>query len=261
MIKKIIIGGIAAVVILLVVVVLIVGLSLDGAIRRAVITYGPQLTKTDVKLDSVSLSLFSGSGTLKGFVIGNPQGFKTPSAMQVGTASLAVQPRSVFGPKVIIRSFNLQSPEITFETDLRTNNLSKLLANVEEATGTAGETPQKPKETNAGPGKKLEMDDFLITGGKVHVAITLPALGERSTTVALPEIHLTNLGTNADGITAAELTHRVLHIVEQEAAKAAASAIDDIRKNPGSLTRALGTNTSNTINQATKGLNDLLKKP
>jgi predicted oxidoreductase len=93
------------------------------------------------------------------------------------------------------------------------------------------------------------------------VAATLPAIGERSATVALPEIHLTDLGTNADGITAAELTQKVLRIVEQEAAKAASSAIDEIRKSPAALNRVLGTNTSSTINQATKGLNDLLKKP
>jgi len=248
-------------VLLLVAVVIFVSFSLDGAIRRAIVTYGPQLTKTDVKLDSASLSLFSGSATLKGFVLGNPPGFKSPFAMQVGTASLALQPRSVFGPKVIIRSFNLKSPEITFDTDLRNNNLSKILANVEETTGTAGETPQKPKETKAGPGKKLEVDDFLISGGKVHVAVTLPALGERSATVSLPEIHLTALGTNADGITAAELTSKVLRVVEQEAAKAASSAIEELRKNPAALTRGLGTNTSDAVNQATKGLNDFLKKP
>jgi hypothetical protein len=259
--KKIILIALAGIVVLVLVAVLIIGFSLDGIVRRAIITYGPQFTKVDVKLDSVSLSPLSGSGTLKGFVLGNPQGFKTPSAMQVGTASLALQPRSVFGQKVVIRSFVLQAPEITFETDLRNNNLSKILANVEETTGTTGTTQQKPKETTAGSGKKLEVDDFLISGGKIHVAATLPAVGERSATVPLPEIHLTDLGTNADGITAAELTQKVLRIVEQEAAKAASSAIDEIRKNPAALTRALGTNTSNTINQATKGLNDFLKKP
>jgi len=261
MIKKMILGALAAIVVLVLLAALILGLSLDSAVRRAVVTYGPQLTKTDVKLDSVSLSLLSGSGTLKGFVLGNPQGFKTASAMQVGTASLALQPRSILGPKVIIRAFKLQAPEISFETDLRNNNLSKILANVKEATGTDGETPQKPKETKAEGGKKLEVDDFLISGGKIHVAVILPAVGERSATVPLPEIHLTDLGTNADGITAAELTSKVLTIVEQEAAKAAAGEIEELRKNPAALSRALGTNTSNTINQATKGLNDLLKKP
>ena len=260
MIKKLIFGALAAIVVLLLGAVLVVGLSLDGIVRRAIVTYGPQFTKVDVKLDSVSLSPLSGSGTLKGFVLGNPQGFKTPSAIQVGTASLSVQPRSVFGQKVVIRSFSLQAPEITFETDLRQNNLSKILANVEQATGTTGATQQKPTETKTGPGKKLEVDDFLISGGKVHVAATIPALGERSATVPLPEIHLTDLGTNADGITGAELTQKVLRIIEQEAAKAASVAIEEIRKNPAALTGALGTNTSSTINQATKGLNDLLKK-
>lgn len=255
--KKILLFAFLGLIVVLVVTGLIIGFSLDSLVRKAILTFGPQVTKVDVKLDSVNLSLFSGSGTLKGFVLGNPQGFKTPSAIQVGTATLSLQPRSVLAPKVIIRTIDVQGPEVTFETDLRNNNLSKILSNIEGPSGTSPQPSQPAKES--APGKKLEVDDFRITGGKIHV--TLTALGEQSRTVALPEIHLTDLGTNADGITAAELTQRVLHVLEQEAAKAASSAINDLSKNPGALNKVLGTNTTDSINQATKGLNNLLKKP
>lgn len=257
--KKILLFVLLGLIVVLVVAGLIIGFSLDSLVRKAILTFGPQVTKVDVKLDSVNLSLFSGSGTLKGFVLGNPQGFKTPSAIQVGTATLSLQPRSVLAPKVIIRMIDVQGPEVTFETDLRNNNLSKILSNME---GPPSATPQPSQPTNESkPGKKLEVDDFRITGGKIHGVVTLPALGERSATLPLPEIHLTDLGTNADGITAAELTQKVLAIVEKEAAKAVGNAVDEWRKNPEALNRALGTNTSNTINEATKGLNNLLKKP
>src|SRR5439155_11459191 len=114
---------------------LAVRLFLDAAIKRGAETIGPKLTQTDVKLDAVSLSLLSGSGKIKGLVVGNPEGFKTPSAITVGTASLAVKPASLLSDKVLIQSINVQGPEITFETDLRANNLSKIRANLEAAGG------------------------------------------------------------------------------------------------------------------------------
>src|SRR5581483_5470374 len=124
--KKILVRLFIALVILIILGVVALSFFLDGAVKRGVETVGPMLTKVEVKLDSVNLSLLSGSGKLKGLFVGNPSGYKTPSAIQVGTASLALQPSSVLSSKIIVHSINLQAPEITFETDLKANNLSKI---------------------------------------------------------------------------------------------------------------------------------------
>ena len=107
-------------------------LFLDGAIKRGIETVGPRLAKVEIKLDSVSLSLLSGSGEIKRLLVGNPEGYKTPSAIAVGDASLSLQPGTVFSDKVIIKSIHVQAPEITFETELnmKNNNLNKILANL-----------------------------------------------------------------------------------------------------------------------------------
>src|SRR5437773_12305207 len=123
--KKIVVRLLIALVVLVLLGALAVHLFLDGAIKRGVETIGPKLTKTDVKLDAVSLSLLSGSGKIKGLVVGNPEGFKTPSSISVGTASLALKPGSLFSDKVIVQSINVQAPEVTLETDLHGNNLKK----------------------------------------------------------------------------------------------------------------------------------------
>jgi uncharacterized protein involved in outer membrane biogenesis len=248
--KKLIIGFSIAIVILVILGVVAVGLFLDTAVKRGVETVGPMLTKVEVKLDSVNLSLLSGGGKLKGLLVGNPSGYKTASAIQVGDASLAIAPSSIFSSKVVIRSINVQAPEITFETDLAGNNLSKIVANLQAATGgsssSAGSADKKA-------GKKLQVDDFLITGGKIHVSVT--ALGGHSATVPLPEIHLTSLGQGPDGITAAELTKLVLQAVEKEAVQAAASSVADLSKDASNLTKGLGKTTS-----VTKGLGGLFQK-
>ncbi len=254
--KKLLFRLLIALVVLVILAVVAVSLFLDSAIRRGVETVGPMLTKVDVKLAGVSLSIFSGSGKIKGLVVGNPPGYKTPAAIQVGSASLAVQPGSVFSDKVVIHSINVQAPEITFETDLKGNNLSKIMANLDETTGGASAKPTDSAQKKAS--KKLQVDDFLISGGKIHVSVT--ALGGQSATVPLPEIHLTGLGQGPDGITAAELSKRVLQAIEKESVQAASGAVADLSKQAANLTKGLGTNATGTVESVTKGIGGLLKK-
>lgn len=254
--KKLIIRLAIALVVLVIIGVVAVGIFLDSAVKKGVETVGPMLTKVEVKLDSVSLSLLSGAGKIKGLLVGNPSGYKTPSAIQVGSGSLSLQPSSVFSDKVVIKSINLQSPEITFETDFKGNNLSALLKNVEASTG-GGAEPSDPKAAKKAQ-RKLEVDDFLITGAKVHVSVT--ALGGKSATVTLPEIHLSGLGQGPDGITAAELTKVVLQEVEKAAAQASAAAIADLTKDASNLTKGLGGSASGAAEKVSKGLGGLFKK-
>lgn len=253
--KKLLVGLSIAVMIVGILGVVAVALFLDTAVKRGVETVGPMLTKVEVKLESVNLSLFSGQGKLKGLFVANPSGYKTPSAIQVGNASLAIAPGSIFSSKVVVRSINVQAPEITLETDLRGNNLSKIVANLQgAASGGTSSSPSAEKKA----GKKLQVDDFLISGGKIHVTVT--ALGGQSATVPLPEIHLTSLGQGPDGITAAELTKLVLEAVEKEAVRVAASSVTDLNKEVGNLTKGLGNDANGTATTITKGLGGLLKK-
>jgi hypothetical protein len=230
--KKLILRLFIAFLVLLVVALIAVGFFLDAAIKRGVETVGPMVTKVDVKLDSASLSLFSGSGKFKGLVVGNPPEFKSPSAISVGSASLALEPKSLFSDKVIIKSIVVEGPEITYEQSLRGNNLSKLQANVASTSGSRGTEPAKPTEPappkEAKPSKKLQVNEFIITGGKVHASVT--ELEGKSATLPLPEIRLQNLGTGPDGITPAELTAQVLQAVLDGASKQGAIAASDLAK-------------------------------
>jgi uncharacterized protein involved in outer membrane biogenesis len=253
--KKWLIRIVIAVVVLIVLAVVAVGLFLDSGIKKGVETVGPMVAKVPVKLDSVSVSLLSGSGKIKGLLVGNPEGYKTPSAIQVGEAELALQPGSLFSDKVVIRNINVQGPEITFETDLKGNNLGKIVANLEESTGSGG--PAKP-ESKSQSSRKLQVDNFVITGGKLHVSVT--ALGGKSATVPLPEIRLTGLGQGPDGITAAELTKRVLQEIEKNATQVASGAVADLSKQAGELTKGLPKDATGAITNATKGIGDLFKK-
>ena len=249
--KKLFLRIFIVLIILVVLVVVGLGLFLDSGIKKAVETVGPQIAKVDIKLGSVSLSILSGAGTVKGLVVGNPEGFKTPHAASVGSASLAIVPGSLFSDKIVIKSIRVEAAEIIYEGGLLGgDNLHKILDNVTAASGGS-----EPNTSKNGKPKKLQVDDFLITAAKVKVS--LKGTGGFAAPITLPEIHLTNLGQGPEGITPGELIKQVVTIVTESVVKNAASAIADIGKGAAdTATKAA----SGAVDKATKGIGDLFKK-
>ena len=236
---------IVAVLVILLVVVLLVGLFyLGNIIKSGIERVGPAVTKVPVTLDSAAVSVLGGNGTLKGFVIGNPEGYKSPEAIKVGTVHISIVPKSLLGDKVVIRSIKVEGPEITFEkTGLAGSNLEKILDNL-GGEKKPGDAPSKD-DGQGGAQKKLQVDEFVITGAKVHA--TVPIVG--TYTVALPELKLTNLGQGPEGITGAELGQRVMTLVLEATTKAVAENA------PGAAGQA-----AETINNAKDAVKDLFKK-
>ena len=252
--KKIIIR-IAIVVVLLLVLAVVVGAFFLGSIvKKGVETVGPSLTKTQVKLDGASLSVLSGSGSINGLFIGNPEGFKTESAIKVSSVKLALRPGSVFSDKVHVTQVEVQAPEITFEGSLKGNNLSKILDNVQSATG--GKSAGAPAEKSSS--KKMQIDDLVISGGKIHLSATM--LGGKSATVPLPDIHLTDLGKDSNGLTAGEVTEKVLKEVTQGTLKAVEKAMLDLGKGATDAVKGVSKTATEGAQKATKSVTDLFKK-
>lgn len=242
--KKILVRVLIALVLILVALTATCYVMINSIVKKSVETIGPKVAGVDIKLGGIKLSPFSGKGEITGLVVGNPAGFKSPTAITIGSASVVVQPASLISDKIVVRSVIVQAPDITFETSLSGNNLKKILANVEAST--AGSTSSTaPGEKKAA--KKIEVDDFVITGGKIHVSVTL--MGGKSATIPLPEIHLTNLGTGADGMTGAELSQKVLKAIADSALKAVGSSVT-----------GLGKGATEGMEKATKSITDIFKK-
>ena len=258
--KRIFWGAVIVLVVLVIVAIIIVGTFLGDIVKRGVETAGPKITQVSVKLDEVHLSLWTGSAAVKGLVVGNPEGFQTPQAISAGLIAVGVNPLSVVSDKIVVRSLHVESPEITFEGGLGGNNLSKIMDNVNRAAKNAGQTGgtvSTNATTRAKPSKKFEVDDLLITGAKVHVYLT--DRGGKEMTLSLPPIHLTDLGQNADGITAPELTRSVLDAILTATMKAVSNA--GLRKGAESLIKETGKKAGPGVsNIITQGLGNLLGK-
>jgi len=189
--KKWIIVG--AVVVIAIVVFLFLGISnLGPLMKNAVNTYGPRMTHTEVRLGDVGLSLFSGQATLKDLYLGNPKGFKSPEAMKVGSIHVDVDERSLTGDTIIIDKIEVLGPELTYEKTARTDNFQTILKNLKSTTGEGG--PSGKGTGKEGDGKQLLVRDFILKGGKVNLALSLPGLVEKGISASLPDIHLKDVG-------------------------------------------------------------------
>jgi len=257
--KKLIIVAVALVV-LLVVAVVAIGSSLDKIIKQAVEKGGPAITKVDVKLDQVSLSLLNGEGSLHGFSLGNPEGYTSPTSVEFNLASLSLRPSSLLGDKVVIHHVRLDAPIITFEGGLRGNNLNDLVKGMQSGEKTPGEEPAEPVEEEAkeAASRKLQVDEFSLTGAKVIVKIK--ELGGEPKTLALSDIKMTNLGSGPEGVSASELTQLVLKEVTRKTIEAVMSSEGDLNKIGEAALKDLDTSGNEDTATAVRGVMNLLNK-
>jgi hypothetical protein len=204
-IKRILFVSVLGLVLIVLIATIVIGVSLDKIVKTGVETVAPTLTQTPVTLDSVGISLLTGSASIKGLVVGNPSGYQAPTAISIGRAAIRLSPGSLLSDKIVIRSVEVRAPEITFEGNpFGANNLSKILDNMNGAP-----SPASPgQNTSKKPAKKLEVDNFVLVGAKVHVQLT--GILNKQLNLTLPDIHLVDLGQGTDGITAADLTRKVL---------------------------------------------------
>src|SRR5882724_10565965 len=157
--------------------VVLVGLFLDKIVQSGIETVAPTITQTAVTVDGVHISALSGSASIMGFVIGNPDPatYKSANAISLGKAAVSVVPGSIMSDKIVVHSIEVRAPEITLEGNpFSENNLKKLLDNVNAFAGGGAVDTNKAAATPAEKkaGKKLQVDDFLISGAKVTARIT-----------------------------------------------------------------------------------------
>jgi uncharacterized protein involved in outer membrane biogenesis len=252
---KRVISTVALVLLAVVIIALIVvGVCLNHIVKQGVQTYGPRLTQTSVGLESVDLSLLTGSARVKGLAVGNPKGYKMPQSISVGLIAVGLNPMSVFSSKVVIRSIRVESPNITFEGGLAGNNLSQLVDNV-SSTGQGGGTLSTNVAETPKSEEKFEVDDLVVTGAQVQVVINEAGMS-KSQLISLPEIHLTDLGTDGDGITASDLTRRILSAISSTTLQTVVEASANLDKNAANLKQVR----QNAVKQMGGSLSNFLNK-
>ncbi len=189
-----------------------VSLWLGRGVKLAVERYFPAVVGAPVTVGTVILTPWSGRGAVKNLVIGNPPGFKGAHALKVASVEVKIKLSSLASNMIVVDSIVVRDPEILYEMGTGGSNLTRLQRNAEGAKGKSSAA-----SASSGGDKSMLIKDLLVTGGQVGV--TAPALGQQGIKVALPGVHLSNLG--GKGRSPADCAAQIFGAIAGSAGKAA----------------------------------------
>jgi hypothetical protein len=239
--KKALIILASVLVVLVLAVVIGAGFFMGNIVKAAVNNVGPRVTQSKVELATANLSPFSGTGTFKGLVVGNPAGWSENPAFSLGEVRVDVEPGSLFKDTIVINELVIDRPEFNYETKLFSSNIKDLLANIEKYTGKGGEAG-----TKEGPPKKFIVKKLRFTNGKATVGV-----GATAVPVPLPEIRLDDIGMAEGGVSGSRVAMVVMRDVLTNIAAATANALS---KDGGKAALEKAKDLGNAVK-------DLFKKP
>ncbi|MGB0408459.1 MAG: hypothetical protein ACPGIC_00555 [Opitutales bacterium] len=203
MIKKLITGIVVLAIIASALIYFLGSSALNQAVKAGIETFGPKVTQTPVTLDSVHLSVLSGSGSLKGLHVGNPNGFRSGNIFELGRIDIAIDTGSILTDTIVIEKIHIIEPGIRYEKKLATSNLKELQKNIEVFTGRPKD--DAPKAEKSGSSKTIVIKELVIDKGTIYVG----ALGIGQT-VPLPRIEMKNIGQAGTETNPAEVINEIL---------------------------------------------------
>ena len=177
---------------------------LGSAAKAGIEFAGESALKTEVSVDSLSLSPLNGKTSIRGLSIANPAGFSEGPAILLGAVEAEVDISSIFGDTVEIELLRLAQPQINYET-----------------SGDDGAA----SESAPASAKKILLKRLEILGPQLAIVT-----GLGSTQVTLPDIILTDIGGTGGGASAAEAAEIVLRALISLIGAANLPSLDQVRQ-------------------------------
>jgi hypothetical protein len=205
----------AGLVVLVVIAGVVVVLSLGSIVKAGINTVGPRVAKVPVSVQKVRISLLGGSFAMEGFQVGNPAGFKTPHSFTADRIEVNAELRSLLSDEMVIPLIEIDQPAVTLEFAGGKTNMGEIMKGLQ--TPAPQPEPQKQK-----PQKRMRIGLIKVLGAKVSVA-GLPAVG--STSVSVPDIQISDVGTGGQGATPQEVASRTLSAVYEAVVGAVGSVL------------------------------------
>lgn len=204
-----IVFGLAVVGIALVAVLVgIVVVSIDSIARQGVergATYALQVPTT---LDSADVGIMSGTFSMAGLEVKNPEGFQAPHFLKMNDAGVAVSIGTLGEEVVELPELTISGIDMYLVKEGGKANYQVIMDNLKRFEGEGKKEPDPSK-----PGKKFVIRKIDIKDIKVHATV-LPIGGSSNTVdVDVPEIVLTNVGSGGQSVSMAELVNVIIKAV------------------------------------------------
>ncbi len=206
--------------------ILIMASRINGIVKGAVETFAPEVVGAPVSLKAVKLSPFSGKGELRGFVVGNPKGFTTPSAFELDVVRIAVDPKSLLSNVIVIEEIYVAGPRVTYEVGAKGSNIGAIMKNVEKFTG-----PSAPAESSgegASSEVKIRIKKFDFIDGKVALAMKTQLFKGKALSAGMPDLKLRDIG-GENGTTPDKAAKEVMKPILSSVARSGKGMVGDLK--------------------------------
>ncbi len=193
--------------------------NINRIVKTAIEHYGSQVTRTSVRVASVSIKLAQGKGAIEGLTVANPKGFTAAHVLSLGSISVRIVPSTVTTSPIVIDDIRISAPQVVYEMDKSgTANVDVLKKNI----ASSGGAPKRPSDKKkAGKETRIRIKKLVIENGRVDVGVA--ALGSRPQTVALKRVEMTDIGGQA-GATPEQVAKQVLNAIVSEVGREVAEA-------------------------------------
>ncbi len=181
---------------------------LDRIVEAGIEHYGSRMLGVRVRVGSVDLSLTSGSGTIKGLVVGNPEGFDSDAAFRLSEITLRIDLESLTGETVVIDDITIRAPRASYEMNRPgSSNFDVIRRNLDRYAAEGSGQPAAPERSgeDEAPEIRLLIRKLVFEDGEMGVKL----LAAPSATLPLPALRLRNLGAPA-GATPGEIGVQVM---------------------------------------------------
>ena len=171
--------------------------SLDSIVKAAVESIASDMTQTEVTLSDVEISPTTGQGSLRGFTMSNPDGFKSNEAFQFDEIAVKIDIKSLTEDVIVINEIRINAPHITYEVGPQKSNIDTINENA-QSHGSSSE-----QETSNEEAPKFIVEHLYLNDGEISVAAA--PLGDKTIDVDLPNIHLKDIGKGDQGASPADI--------------------------------------------------------
>jgi len=174
----------------------------DTVLKVAIERGGSSLAETDVAVKSLDVAVTESEGSINitGLTIANPQGFSDSVLLSLQGINLVIDiERSSFSV-LAIEELRVDNPQITYELGGGGNNMDKLMDNIDRNVGGSS------GGSESGFAPRYIIDRLVVTPGEVTIQLGSGELASAN----LPEINLTDIGADSDGVTGGELGQIVM---------------------------------------------------
>ncbi len=250
--KKVLITVLVVILVLFGVLITAGLLMIDPVAKTAINTVAPLITGVETSVEDIHIALFKGRVEVRNFVMGNPEGFSSPNAIQMGEVVVALNLKDTGAEKIIIDEISLKDVNVNFETNILNSNLQTILSGMEKK-----EKEEKEVEKSTAPEAKeksaaklqineIELDDvgFSIyakgakTGVPIHVS--MKPIGP--------------LGEGPDGITPVSASVKVLTAIVTTAVEKAGGSVTEAGKQIGNAAKDAAAGLGATAAEGLKNL-------